>query len=74
VQVDRCRVLHLPLSNRRQQVIAEHAVILEALAERRGRDAERAIQVHLDGVLPGIEELLAKYPSYFHSPHKPARS
>ncbi|HEY1942293.1 MAG TPA: GntR family transcriptional regulator [Roseiarcus sp.] len=65
VQVDRCRVLHLPISGRRERVIAEHRAILAALAARDAEAADRAMAEHLGNVLPGLDELLRARPEYF---------
>lgn len=67
VQIDRCRVLHLPLSSRREDVIAEHAAIVDALERNDPDAAERAMHAHLAGVMPGIDELLELHPDYFDS-------
>ncbi len=67
VQIDRCRVLHLPISGRRDDVIGEHVAIVDALERNDPDAAERAMYAHLAGVFPGVDELLAKHPDYFES-------
>ncbi|GLK72425.1 GntR family transcriptional regulator [Ancylobacter dichloromethanicus] len=65
VQIDRCRVLHLPISGRRQMVMDEHRAILDGLAARDPDAADRAMAEHLGNVLPGLDELLRARPDYF---------
>lgn len=65
VQIDRCRVLHLPISGRREMVMEEHRAILAALAARDPEAADRAMAEHLANVLPGLDELLRARPDYF---------
>ncbi|WP_428030930.1 GntR family transcriptional regulator [Ancylobacter sp.] len=65
VQIDRCRVLHLPMSGRREMVMQEHRAILDALAARDPDAADRAMAEHLGNVLPGLDELLRARPDYF---------
>lgn len=65
VQIDRCRVLHLPISGRREMVMAEHRAILAGLAARDPDAADRAMAEHLGNVLPGLDELLRARPDYF---------
>lgn len=65
VQIDRCRVLHLPISRRRPLVLGEHRAIVDGLAARDPDAAERAMAEHLGNVLPGLDELLRARPDYF---------
>lgn len=65
VQIDRCRVLHLPISRRRPLVMGEHRAILDGLAARDPDAAERAMVEHLGNVLPGLDELLRARPDFF---------
>jgi len=65
VQIDRCRVLHLPISGRREMVMGEHRAILAGLAARDPDAADRAMAEHLGNVLPGLDELLRARPDYF---------
>lgn len=75
VQIDRCRVLHLPISGRRGFVLDEHAAIIKALAARDPDAAERAMEAHLANVLPGLDELIRAHPEYFELEHaEPAAS
>lgn len=65
VQIDRCRVLHLPISRRRPLVMDEHRAILEGLAARDPDAAERAMLEHLGNVLPGLDDLRRARPDFF---------
>lgn len=65
VQIDRCRVLHLPISGRRGLVMDEHRAILNGLAARDPDAAEQSMAEHLSNVLPGLDELLRARPDYF---------
>jgi DNA-binding GntR family transcriptional regulator len=73
VQIDRCRVLYLPISDRRGVVIDEHTAIVDALDARDPDAAERAMQVHLAGVFPAIDELQKAHPDYFEPQPVPLR-
>ncbi len=78
VQVDRCRVLHLPISGRREMVMKEHRAIVDALASRDQEAADKAMAAHLGNVLPGLDELVRARPDYFEAdaraPVEPAAS
>lgn len=65
VQIDRCRVIHLPMSGRRAFVLDEHMAVLDGLAARDPDAAERAMETHLANVLPGLDELMRAHPDYF---------
>jgi DNA-binding GntR family transcriptional regulator len=52
VQVDRYRRLTLVQEGRMAQVIADHEQILEGISSGSTPDAERAMEAHLDAVLP----------------------
>ena len=66
-QVDRCRMLTLPMSGRRKHVIDQHIAIVEAIASGDPDGAERAMNAHLADVLPGIDQVRAAYPDYFEA-------
>jgi DNA-binding GntR family transcriptional regulator len=67
VQVDRCRLLTLPQPTRRKRVMAQHAVILDAIAAADPDAAEAAMTAHLADVLPSIETLREAHPDYFEA-------
>jgi len=64
-QVDRCRMLTLPMPGRPAHVVAQHAAIVDALATRNPDAAEAAMSAHLADVLPSIDKVRAAHPDYF---------
>ncbi len=66
-QIDRFRLLTLPLPARAQTVVAEHRTIVEAIAAGDPRAAEAAMQAHLESVLPVFEEIRRAHPDLFES-------
>jgi len=66
-QVDRFRLLTLPLPNRAEHVIAEHEAIVDAIAEHDPSAAESAMQAHLEAVLPVFDEVRKSHPDFFES-------
>ncbi len=67
-QVDRCRILTLPATDRRASVIAEHTAIVDALQKGDPDKAEAAMARHLDRVLPSVGELVSAHPDFFDEP------
>ena len=65
MQIDRCRRLTLPALGRMGQVIAEHAVILDAMRRRDARVACDSMRAHLQAVLPDAHLLARSHPGYF---------
>jgi DNA-binding GntR family transcriptional regulator len=65
IQIDRCRVLYLPMSERRGVVIEEHKSVVDAIEAHDSDAAEHAMRIHLAGVFPSVDELLAAHPDYF---------
>jgi DNA-binding GntR family transcriptional regulator len=70
-QIDRFRLLTLPLPARAERVIAEHEAIVEAIAERDPHASEAAMQAHLDSVLPVFEEIRRAHPDLFEPETQP---
>ena len=64
-QVDRCRMLTLPMPGRPRQVIAQHVAIVDAIAGGDPDAAERAMSAHLADVLPSIDQVRDAHPDYF---------
>ncbi|WP_158814157.1 GntR family transcriptional regulator [Methylocapsa sp. S129] len=64
-QIDRFRLLTLPLPARAGIVIAEHEAIVEAIAAHDPGAAEAAMQAHLESVLPVFEEIRRAHPDLF---------
>lgn len=67
-QVDRCRILTLPATERRASVMAEHKAIVDAVAKNDADAAEAAMARHLDRVLPSVDALAEAHPDYFSEP------
>jgi DNA-binding GntR family transcriptional regulator len=65
VQIDRTRRLTLPVPGRMPQVVAEHRVILDAIAAGDPAAAQAAMTRHLSVVLPDLARLQREYPDYF---------
>ncbi len=65
VQLDRARRLTLPAVGRMDQVIGEHLVIRDAIAEGDPAAARAAMTAHLSVVLPDVSRLREAYPTYF---------
>jgi GntR family transcriptional regulator, rspAB operon transcriptional repressor len=73
-EVDRCRMLTLPLPGRRRVVVSQHVAIMDAVASRDPDAAERAMSAHLADVLPSFERVQEAHPDYFegNGPHAAA--
>lgn len=65
VQIDRYRLLTLPMQGRILKVIEEHAAIVEAVAARDPAAAVRALDRHLDDLQTTINEARRSNPAYF---------
>lgn len=63
--IDRLRRLHLPVAGKMRQILSDHAAIVDAIAEGRADDAQRALRVHLSQSLDFVEALKASHPEYF---------
>lgn len=64
-QIDRYRLLTLPLEGRMTEVLAEHRAVVDALASNNPKRAVRAMREHLDHVLPVLEITRRLRPEYF---------
>ena len=64
-QLDRCRMLTLPVPGRMDQVIAEHREVLAALRARDAAASAAALDRHLGAVVPDTDVLRARHPGYF---------
>jgi DNA-binding GntR family transcriptional regulator len=53
------------MSERRGLVVDEHRAVVDALEAHDSDAAEQAMQAHLAGVFPSVDELLAAHPDYF---------
>ena len=64
-QIDRYRQLTLPVYGRMNEVLAEHKEVLNAIKTGDPKQAQTAMQTHLDQVLPLLEETRKNQPDYF---------
>jgi DNA-binding GntR family transcriptional regulator len=67
-QIDRYRQLALPLAGRANEVLAEHAAVVEAIAAGDAAAAVSAMRSHLAGVLPTLDVARQLRPEFF-TPH-----
>ena len=65
VQIDRARQLTLPAPGRMNKVVGEHHTIAAALARRDAATACEAMRDHLNEVLPDVDRLRLRHPSFF---------
>ncbi len=65
VQIDRCRLMTLPVAGRMAHVVGEHRAIAAAIARGDAAAAQAAMRVHLDAVLPDARLLAERHPDYF---------
>ena len=64
-QMDRVRFLDMAQATPRHAVIAQHAVIVDAIKAGDPAAAERAMRYHLSEILRSLPELSARYPDLF---------
>lgn len=65
VQIDRARMLTLPVAGRMHQVIGEHELIRDAIARHDVEAARIAMKAHLSVVQLDVDRLRLQYPDYF---------
>jgi DNA-binding GntR family transcriptional regulator len=63
--IDRLRRLNLPSPGKIQGILQHHKLIVGAIADGSPDKAQEHLRDHLSGTLSHIEEIKAKYPSYF---------
>jgi len=63
--LDRLRRLHLPLADKGERVLADHARIVGAIASGDAGMAQACIREHLSGTLMQLQTLMERYPGYF---------
>ncbi|PWC74975.1 GntR family transcriptional regulator [Azospirillum sp. TSH64] len=71
VQIDRYRLLTLPVRGRIAEVIAEHTAILDAMAANDPAAAIKALDDHLDDLQISVADIRRDYPRYFTAPGDP---
>ena len=64
-QMDRVRILALPLPRRATEIVEEHSKIYDALCSGNERQALDAMSFHLNTVFTSLEQLLEKHQEYF---------
>jgi DNA-binding GntR family transcriptional regulator len=64
-QMDRVRYLDMKQATPRHTIIAQHAMIVDAIKAANPVAAEKAMQEHLSEILRSLPELAAKYPDLF---------
>lgn len=70
VQLDRCRRLIMPQPGRREETLAEHQAVVEAIAAGKPAAAADAMAAHLGRVLNLIGRIQACAPENFTSPRR----
>ena len=65
VQINRARRLTLPVEGRMNQIIGEHEIIRNAIADHDAVAARAAMKSHLSAVIPDVDRLRLQYPDYF---------
>ncbi|HYF87353.1 GntR family transcriptional regulator [Azospirillum sp.] len=68
VQIDRYRLLTLPVLGRVAEVIAEHTAIVDAIAANDPAAAAKALDEHLDDLQISVADIRRDYPRYFTAP------
>jgi len=67
-QMDRVRFLRVSQATPLNYLIVQHQAILDAVAARRGEQAERAMKTHLRAVLQTLPKLTRQLPDMFEKP------
>jgi DNA-binding GntR family transcriptional regulator len=65
IQVNRARLLLLPLKGRAQSAYEEHKVIIDAIIDKNPEAARKAMQVHLSSLVARLEPLAKERPDLF---------
>jgi GntR family transcriptional regulator, rspAB operon transcriptional repressor len=66
--LNRIRHLSLPIPSYLGEMIAEHRVVVDAVADHDADEAERRLRHHLQMVLREIPQIRAEHPDYFEEP------
>lgn len=64
-QIDRCRLLTLPIPGRMLMAIGEHREVMKALRARDETVALAAMKRHLSVLVPDVAKMRQDYPGYF---------
>ena len=65
--IDRLRRLHLPTPGKAQEILRQHRLIVQAIADGQPEEAQKHLRHHLSGTLANLDKLRAKYPGYVRS-------
>jgi DNA-binding GntR family transcriptional regulator len=63
-QLDRLRHLHLPIKGKAENVLADHASIVAAIADGDPKGAQRSVRKHLSGTLTQLDTIRAEHPDW----------
>ncbi len=63
-QIDRLRLLHLPLPGKMEQIIRDHRLIAKAIESDDVEGAAEALNKHLSGTLSIIPKIREHHPDY----------
>jgi DNA-binding GntR family transcriptional regulator len=63
-QIDRLRLLHLPLPGKMDQIIRDHRLIAKAIESGDAEGAAEAVNKHLSGTLSIIPKIREHHPDY----------
>ena len=62
--LDRLRRLHLPVAGKQAQIIAEHELIVEAIASKNTKLARQHLREHLSGTMAYIRQIQQDHPEW----------
>jgi DNA-binding GntR family transcriptional regulator len=62
--IDRLRRLHLPTPGKVQEILRQHRLIVQAIADGQPEEAQKHLRHHLSGTLANLDKLRAKYPGF----------
>jgi GntR family transcriptional regulator, rspAB operon transcriptional repressor len=65
IHIDRLRAIHLPMGDKAQQILSDHADIVEAIASENADRAEAAIAHHLSQSITIAQQISQNRPDYF---------
>lgn len=66
--LDRLRRLHMPTPGKGEAVVQQHAAIAAAIAAGDAPRAQDCVRQHLSGTLANLDDIRARYPSFFLAP------
>ncbi len=63
--IDRLRRLHLPVAGKMDEILSEHAAIVDAIEAGDPDAAQKALRAHLSRSLQFVDTLKERFPQYF---------